>query len=48
MVHVPYGGAAPALQDLLGGQIQCMFLDMTAALAQIHAGKLHSRRHGPG
>ncbi len=38
--HVPYRGAGPAVQDLLGGQIQYMFLDMSSALAQIKAGKL--------
>lgn len=38
--HVPYRGASPALQDLLGGQIQYMFLDMSSALSQIEAGKL--------
>ncbi len=36
----PYRGAAPALQDLLGGRIQLMFLDTTSALSQLRAGKL--------
>ena len=47
MVHVPYRGAGPALQDLLGGQIQCMFLDMTLALSQIQAGKLRALAVAP-
>ncbi len=47
MVHVPYRGAGPAMQDLLGGQIQCMFLDMTSALAQIQAGKLRALAVAP-
>jgi tripartite-type tricarboxylate transporter receptor subunit TctC len=34
VTHVPYRGAAPAVQDLLGGQIQFMFLDMSSALCQ--------------
>jgi tripartite-type tricarboxylate transporter receptor subunit TctC len=40
VTHVPYRGAGPALQDLLGGQIQYMFLDMSSALSLIQAGKL--------
>jgi tripartite-type tricarboxylate transporter receptor subunit TctC len=38
-VHVPYRGAAPALQDLLGGQIDFMF-DPGIGLQQVKAGKL--------
>jgi tripartite-type tricarboxylate transporter receptor subunit TctC len=40
MVHVPYRGQAPALLDLLGGQIQVMFDSAVASLQQIKAGKL--------
>ena len=40
MVHVPYRGAAPALNDLLGGQVQVMFAPVTASIAYIRAGKL--------
>jgi tripartite-type tricarboxylate transporter receptor subunit TctC len=42
MVHVPYRGAAPALTDLLGGQVQVMFPDMPSAIAYIQAGKLRA------
>jgi tripartite-type tricarboxylate transporter receptor subunit TctC len=38
-VHVPYRGAAPAMQDLLGGQIDFMF-DPGIGLQQVKAGKL--------
>ncbi len=38
--HVPYKGAAPAIQDLLGGQVPLMFLDLAAGGPQIRAGKL--------
>ncbi len=38
--HVPYKGAAPALQDLLGGRIPVMFLDLAAGAPQIKGGKL--------
>jgi tripartite-type tricarboxylate transporter receptor subunit TctC len=39
-LHVPYRGAAPALTDLLGGQVQALFADVPVLLAQIEAGKL--------
>ena len=42
MVHVPYRGAAPALTDLLGGQVQVMFGAMTASIGYIRAGKLRA------
>jgi tripartite-type tricarboxylate transporter receptor subunit TctC len=42
MVHVPYRGAAPALTDLLGGQVQVMFASMPSALEYIRAGKLRA------
>ena len=38
--HVPYKGAAPAIQDLLAGQVPLMFLDLAAGAPQIKAGKL--------
>ncbi len=40
--HVPYKGAAPAVQDLLGGQVSLMFLDLAAGAPQIRAGKLRA------
>ncbi len=40
MVHVPYKGTAPALVDLLGGQIQLMFGGAQSVLPHIKAGKL--------
>ena len=40
MVHVPYRGEAPALTDLLGGQVQVMFGTMPASIEYIRAGKL--------
>jgi tripartite-type tricarboxylate transporter receptor subunit TctC len=42
MVHVPYRGAAPALTDLLGGQVQVMFADMPSSIEHIRAGKLRA------
>ncbi|NVO16218.1 MAG: tripartite tricarboxylate transporter substrate binding protein [Rhodoplanes sp.] len=40
LLHVPYKGSAPALNDLLGGQIQLMFDNLPASLPQIKAGTL--------
>ncbi len=40
LVHVPYKGDAPAIADLLGGQIHVMFLSGPALIPQIKAGKL--------
>jgi tripartite-type tricarboxylate transporter receptor subunit TctC len=40
IVHVPYRGAAPAVNDLLGQQVQMAFLDLPVLLPQIKAGKL--------
>ncbi|HSH99835.1 MAG TPA: tripartite tricarboxylate transporter substrate binding protein [Reyranella sp.] len=40
MTHVPYRGGAPALQDMLAGQIDMMFDNIPGPLAQYKAGKL--------
>jgi tripartite-type tricarboxylate transporter receptor subunit TctC len=40
MTHVPYKGAAPAMTDLIGGQIQLMFDNLASSLAQVRAGKI--------
>ena len=42
IVHVPYKGSAPAVQDLVGGQIEMMFDNLPAALPQIRAGNLRA------
>ena len=42
MTHVPYKGSAPALQDLLAGQVQLMFDNLPPSLPQIKAGKLRA------
>jgi len=46
MVHVPYKGSAGAVTDLLGGQIQLMFLPVHVALPQVQAGKLNMLASG--
>jgi tripartite-type tricarboxylate transporter receptor subunit TctC len=40
MVHVPYRGAAPALTDLIGGQVQAMFDTTPASMAYIRDGRV--------
>jgi tripartite-type tricarboxylate transporter receptor subunit TctC len=40
IVHVPYKGGAPALTDLISGQVQLMFISMPTVLAHVKAGRL--------
>ncbi len=40
MLHVPYRGGAPALTDLMGGQVQVMFANISSSIEYIRAGKL--------
>ena len=40
LIHVPYKGTAPAMTDLLGGQVQFVFDNIPGALAQYRAGKV--------
>ena len=42
MTHVPYRGAAPALTDLIGGQVQVIFDNMPSVLQHIKAGSLRA------
>jgi tripartite-type tricarboxylate transporter receptor subunit TctC len=42
MVHVPYRGEAPALTDLISGQVQVMFSTVTASFLYIRTGKLRA------
>ena len=42
MVHVPYRGAAPAVTDLLGGQVQVMFPSTSSSVEYIKAGRLRA------
>jgi tripartite-type tricarboxylate transporter receptor subunit TctC len=42
MVHVPYRGNAPALTDLIAGQVQMMFADAPSSIEHIKAGKLRA------
>jgi tripartite-type tricarboxylate transporter receptor subunit TctC len=40
IVHVPYRGAAPAVQDLLAGQVQLVVLDVSVLLPHIRSGNI--------
>jgi tripartite-type tricarboxylate transporter receptor subunit TctC len=40
ITHIPYRGAAPAVQDVIGGQLPCMFLDLAGGLPVMQAGKV--------
>ena len=40
LLNVPYKGTAPALTDLLGGQVDVMFISLVTGAAQVRAGKL--------
>ncbi|HYX92951.1 MAG TPA: tripartite tricarboxylate transporter substrate binding protein [Myxococcaceae bacterium] len=42
MVHVPYKGVGPALNDLLGGHVSMMFSQVSSALPHIQSGKLRA------
>jgi tripartite-type tricarboxylate transporter receptor subunit TctC len=42
ILHIPYKGSAPAMTDLLGGQVMMMFDNIPSALPQIRAGKLRA------
>ena len=42
IVHIPYKGSAPAVTDLIGGQVQLMFDNLPSVLEQIRAGQLRA------
>jgi tripartite-type tricarboxylate transporter receptor subunit TctC len=42
MLHIPYRGSAPAMADLLGGQVQMMFADGPTAIPQVKSGRVRA------
>ena len=42
MQHIPYKGSSPAMQDLVGGQVQLMFADSTSAIPFIKSGRVRA------
>jgi tripartite-type tricarboxylate transporter receptor subunit TctC len=46
LVHIPYRGAAPAMQDVMAGQVPVMFLDLASGLGTIQSGKVRAIAYG--
>lgn len=46
LTHVPYKGAAPAVADVMGGQVPLMFLDLAAGLPLMQSGKVRALATG--
>lgn len=46
LVHIPYRGAAPAMQDVMAGQVPVMFLDLASGLTTIQGGKVRAIAYG--
>src|SRR5260370_16327413 len=42
IVHIPYKGSGPALADLMGGQVDVMFDNLTSSIGLIRSGKLRA------
>ena len=42
ITHIPYRGMAPAMQDVMGGQVPCMFLDLAGGLPTMQSGKVRA------
>jgi tripartite-type tricarboxylate transporter receptor subunit TctC len=42
MLHIPYKGGAPAINDTLAGQVDAMFAVLPEALPHVQAGRLHA------
>ena len=40
ITHIPYRGMAPSLQDVMGGQVPCMFLDLAGGLSVMQSAKV--------
>ena len=43
IVHAPYRGGAPALTDLLGGQVQMMFATIASSIEYVRSSKLRAQ-----
>jgi tripartite-type tricarboxylate transporter receptor subunit TctC len=48
ITHIPYRGAAPAMADVMGGQVPCMFLDLASGLGIMQSNKVRVLAIGTG
>jgi len=48
ITHIPYRGAAPAMSDVMGGQVPCMFLDLASGLSIMQGKKVRVLAIGSG
>jgi tripartite-type tricarboxylate transporter receptor subunit TctC len=48
ITHIPYRGAAPAMADVMGGQVPCMFLDLASGLSIMQSGRVRVLAIGSG
>jgi tripartite-type tricarboxylate transporter receptor subunit TctC len=48
VTHIPYRGAAPAMADVMGGQVPCMFLDLASGLPIMQGNKVRVLAIGSG
>ena len=48
ITHIPYRGAAPAMADVMGGQVPCMFLDLASGLPIMQTNKVRVLAIGSG
>jgi len=48
ITHIPYRGAAPAMADVMGGQVPCMFLDLASGLSIMQGNKVRVLAIGSG
>ena len=48
ITHIPYRGAAPAMADVMGGQVPCMFLDLASGLPIMQGQKVRVLAIGSG
>ncbi|MEJ0072358.1 MAG: tripartite tricarboxylate transporter substrate binding protein [Pseudomonadota bacterium] len=46
LLHIPYRGSTPAMTDVIGGRVSCMFTNLSDVLPQVQAGQLRAVAYG--